>query len=146
MDIQDWFALAWTGWISLKSKRLSRVFSNTTVQKHQFYDIIAVPKSSICAHRHTHSVHPQPNSPTHLSQCFHSKTEILIDKKREMAMYFSQLSQTSLEVNLFSFGQMDVQSALPIHGSRTYGSGVLTVLHHFIWGTWAWRSPGPNLP
>ena len=32
MNIQDWFPLGWTGWISLKSKRLSRVFSNTTVQ------------------------------------------------------------------------------------------------------------------
>ena len=36
MNIQDWFPLGWTGWISLQSKRLSRVFSNTTVQKHQF--------------------------------------------------------------------------------------------------------------
>ena len=36
MNIQDWFPLGWTGWISLHSKRLSRVFSNTTVQKHQF--------------------------------------------------------------------------------------------------------------
>ena len=36
MNIQDWFLLGWTGWISLQSKRLSRVFSNTTVQKHQF--------------------------------------------------------------------------------------------------------------
>ena len=36
--IQDWFPLGWTGWISLQSKGLSRVFSNTTVQKHQFFD------------------------------------------------------------------------------------------------------------
>ena len=36
-NIQDWFPLGWTGWISLKSKGLSRVFSNTTVQKHQFF-------------------------------------------------------------------------------------------------------------
>ena len=35
--IQDWFPLGWTGWISLQSKGLSRVFSNTTVQKHQFF-------------------------------------------------------------------------------------------------------------
>ena len=34
---QDWFPLGWTGWISLQSKGLARVFSNTTVQKHQFY-------------------------------------------------------------------------------------------------------------
>ena len=37
MNIRDWFPLGWTGWISLKSKGLSRVFSNTTVQKHQFF-------------------------------------------------------------------------------------------------------------
>ena len=36
MNIQDWFPLGWTCWISLQSKGLSRVFSNTTVQKHQF--------------------------------------------------------------------------------------------------------------
>ena len=36
MNIQDRFLLGWTGWISLQSKGLSRVFSNTTVQKHQF--------------------------------------------------------------------------------------------------------------
>ena len=35
MNTQDWFSLGWTGWISLQSKGLSRVFSNTTVQKHQ---------------------------------------------------------------------------------------------------------------
>ena len=37
MNTQDWLPLGWTGWISLKSKGLSRVFSNTTVQKHQFF-------------------------------------------------------------------------------------------------------------
>ena len=38
MNIQNWFPLGWTGWISLQSKGLSRVFSNTTVQKHQFFE------------------------------------------------------------------------------------------------------------
>ena len=37
MNIQDWFPLGWTGGISLQSKGLSRVFSNTTIQKHQFF-------------------------------------------------------------------------------------------------------------
>ena len=37
MNIQDWFPLGWTGWISLLSKGLSSIFSNTTVQKHQFF-------------------------------------------------------------------------------------------------------------
>ena len=39
MNIQDWFPLGWTGWICLQSNGLSRVFSNTTVQKHQFFGI-----------------------------------------------------------------------------------------------------------
>ena len=37
MNTQDWSPLGWTGWIFLQSKWLSRVFSNTTVQKHQFF-------------------------------------------------------------------------------------------------------------
>ena len=40
MNTQDWFPLGWNGWISLKSKGLSRVFSNTTVQKHQFFSTL----------------------------------------------------------------------------------------------------------
>ena len=37
MNIQDWFLLGWPGWIALQSKGLSRVFSNTTIQKHQLF-------------------------------------------------------------------------------------------------------------
>ena len=37
MNIQDWLPLGWIGWISLQSRGLARVFSNTTVQKHQFF-------------------------------------------------------------------------------------------------------------
>ena len=37
INMQDWFPFRWTVWISLQSKGLSRVFSNTTVQKHQFF-------------------------------------------------------------------------------------------------------------
>ena len=37
LNTQDWSPLGWTGWISLQSKGLSRLFSNTTVQKHQFF-------------------------------------------------------------------------------------------------------------
>ena len=50
-NIQDWFPLRWTGWISLLSKGLSRVFSNTTVQKHQFFG--AQPSSRSNSHIHT---------------------------------------------------------------------------------------------
>ena len=45
MNIQDWFPLVLAGWISLKSKGLSRVFSNTTVQKHQFFGFFMVQLS-----------------------------------------------------------------------------------------------------
>ena len=48
---QDWSPLEWTGWISLQSKGLSRVFSNTTVQKHQFFG--AQPSSQSNSDIHT---------------------------------------------------------------------------------------------
>ena len=51
MNIQDWFPLGWTGWISLQSKGLSRVFSNTTVQKYQFFTTQLSSQSS--SHIHT---------------------------------------------------------------------------------------------
>ena len=41
VNIQDWFPLGWTGWTSLPFKGLSRVFSNTTVQKHQFWTVLS---------------------------------------------------------------------------------------------------------
>ena len=51
VNVQDWFPLGWTGWISLQFKGLSRVFSNTTVQKHQFFG--AQPSSQSNSHIHT---------------------------------------------------------------------------------------------
>ena len=51
MNIKGWFPLGLTGWISLQSKGLSRVFSNTTVQKHQFFG--AQPSSQSHSHIHT---------------------------------------------------------------------------------------------
>ena len=56
---QGWFPSEWTGWISLQSKALSRVFSNTTVQKHQFFG--AQPSSQSNSHIHTWLLEkPQP--------------------------------------------------------------------------------------
>ena len=51
MNSQDWSPLRWTGWISLQSKGLSRVFSNTTVQKHQFFSAQLSSQSN--SHIHT---------------------------------------------------------------------------------------------
>ena len=51
MNTQDWSPLEWTAWISLQSKGLTRVFSNTTVQKHQFFG--TQPSSQSNYHIHT---------------------------------------------------------------------------------------------
>ena len=51
MNIQDWFPWGLTGWISLQSKGLSRVFSNTTVQKHQCFDT----QLSLWSNSHIHT-------------------------------------------------------------------------------------------
>ena len=51
MNTQGWSPLGWTGWISLQSKGLSRVFSNTTVQKHQFFSTQLSSQSN--SHIHT---------------------------------------------------------------------------------------------
>ena len=46
MNIQDWSPLGWTGWNSLQSKELSKVFSNSTVRRHQFFGILPSLQSS----------------------------------------------------------------------------------------------------
>ena len=51
VNIQDWLPLGWTGWISQLSKGLSRVFSNTTVKKHQFFGAQLSSQSN--SHIHT---------------------------------------------------------------------------------------------
>ena len=51
MNTQDWYPSEWTGWISLQSKGLSRIFSNTTVQKHQFFGTQLSSQSN--SHTHT---------------------------------------------------------------------------------------------
>ena len=51
MNIEGWFPSGWTGWISLQSRGLSRVFSNTTVQKHQFF----CAQLSLWANSHIHT-------------------------------------------------------------------------------------------
>ena len=50
MNTQDWSPLEWTGWISLQSKGLSRVFSNTTVQEHQFFGTQLSSRSNFHIH------------------------------------------------------------------------------------------------
>ena len=55
MNTQDWSPLGWTGWISLQSKGLSRVFSDVTVQKHQFFSTqLSLPRENHNSKRHMH--------------------------------------------------------------------------------------------
>ena len=60
MNTQDWSPLGWTGWTSLQSKGLSTVFSNTTVQKHQFFGAQLSSQSN--SHIHTWPLE-KPKSP-----------------------------------------------------------------------------------
>ena len=59
MNIQDWSPLEWTGWISLQSKGLSRVFSNATVQKHQFCLLPRSSQESNMGHQQLYWSHPR---------------------------------------------------------------------------------------
>ena len=58
MNIKDWFPLEWTDFISLQSKGLSRVSSNTTVQKHQFFSA----QLSLWSNSHIHTWPPENHS------------------------------------------------------------------------------------
>ena len=67
---QDWSPLEWTDWISLQSKGLSRVFSNTTLQKHQFFIVHLSSQSN--SHIHTWSLekpYPWLDGPLLAKQC-----------------------------------------------------------------------------
>ena len=68
MNTQDWFPLGWTGWISLQSKGLSRVFSNTTVQKHQFFGT----QLSLWSNSHIHTWLWQNHSFDQMDLCWQS--------------------------------------------------------------------------
>ena len=59
MNIQDWSPLGWTGWLSLQSKGLSRVFSSTTVQNHQYF----IAQVSLRSNSHIHTWQQIQTSP-----------------------------------------------------------------------------------
>ena len=65
INIQDWFPLEWTGWTSLQSKGFSRVFSNTTVQKHQFFGIQFSSVTQSCPTLCDPMNHNTPGLPVH---------------------------------------------------------------------------------
>ena len=79
MNIQDWFPLGWTGWISLQSKGLSRVFSNTIVWKHQLTSCLKPKeiKPNVLLQKHNKDTSLMTNSmlfPSHCKIFMHSCT------------------------------------------------------------------------
>ena len=68
MNTQDWSPLRWTGWISLQSKGLSKVFFNTTVQKHQFFGAQLSSQSN----SHIHTYHWKNHSLDQMDLCWQS--------------------------------------------------------------------------
>ena len=65
VNIQDWFPLGWTDWISLMLKGLSRVFSSTTVQKHQFFSA----QPSLWSNSHIHTITGKNHSFDYMDLC-----------------------------------------------------------------------------
>ena len=66
VNIQDWFPLGWTGWVSLQSRGLSRVFSNTTVQKHQLFGTQFSLGSRAAMYGYTYCTLQSPGSTIHI--------------------------------------------------------------------------------
>ena len=72
MNIQGWFPLGWTGLISLQSKGLSRVFSNTTVQKHQFF----ATQHSLWSNSHIHTRLLKSHNFDYMDLCWQSNVSV----------------------------------------------------------------------
>ena len=79
MNTQDWSPLGWTGWISLQSKGLSRVFSNATVQKHQFFGTQLSSQSNFRAHLKTKHTNVFYCFLFLLDLFFHSSSDLTFD-------------------------------------------------------------------
>ena len=81
MNIQGWFPLEWTGLISLQAKGLSRVFSNTTIQKHQFMlDLSSLTRDQAFA-LYSGSLEPQPLN-------YQGRSLIILLKKKKRILFF----------------------------------------------------------
>ena len=115
MNIQGWFSLGWTGWISLLSKGLSRVFSNTVVWNHQFF-----------------GAQPSSSSPSLTFVCATGKaialtTQTFVDKV--MSLLFNTLSRF---VNSFSFKEQvsfNFMAAVNVHSD--FGAQENKICHCF---------------
>ena len=91
MNIQDWFPLGWANLISLQSKGLSKVFSNTTVEKHQLFDI----QPSLWSNSHTHGTSLVAQMVKHLLTMLETWIQPLVQEdllEKEMATHSSILA------------------------------------------------------
>ena len=129
LPMQDWFPLEWTGWISLQSKGLSRVFSNTTVQKHPFFGT----RLSLQSISHIH---------TWLLGKGYTQRMKLKKGMRQLAVWETGSVKGSLPVVADLEGQKENPQARNSGLSRNGEQPQLTVsMHRESWlspGTWNW--------
>ena len=98
MNIQGWFPLGWTGLISLQSKGLSRVFSNTTVQKHQFF----ISQSCLSnSHIHTPWICGDISQTKYEAQCLHQTFCPLFNSNFKAFKIFQKLENEKALHNSF---------------------------------------------
>ena len=109
MNTQDWSPLRWTGWISLQSKGLSRVFSNTIVQKYQFLS------TQLSSQSNSH-IHTWP-----LEKSLYKKSEILLlvfssrkknHDRTEHFIYESTFVHTYTHIHYFLLSHLELDSFL----------------------------------
>ena len=94
MNTQDWFPLEWTGWISLQSRGLSRVFSNTTGQKHQFFGA----QPSLWSNSHIHNDYWKNHSFDYADLCWQSKvrdSKLSLIEKTKIYKVIKKCAQSS---------------------------------------------------
>ena len=97
-NTQDWSPLGWSGWISLQSKGLSRVFSNTTVQKHQFFS------AQLSSQTNSH-IHTWP-----LEKPYHSKKQTLISKYVRLTIdFFTEILHIPLQSQYITYNLLESQ-------------------------------------
>ena len=89
MNTQDWSPLGWTGWISLQSKGLSRVFSNNTVQKHQFFNTQLSYSLTLTS---IHDYWKMPRSKRLLISWLWSPSAVILEPKKIKSLIISIVS------------------------------------------------------
>ena len=114
MNTQDWSPLGWTGWISLQSKGLSRVFSNTTVQKHQFFGA---------------QLSSQSNS--HIHTWFSFRKHHLCLSSPELASILTSMSSIMCLYTHLGIGMLSIDVIIYVH-RRTHVQVYIPIYFNFI--------------